>query len=69
VTSESNLRVRMKAARQARGITQKEAAAKARFSRRSWEAWEGGFKSPAPLYREKLEKFLRRIEAQANKTE
>ena len=64
MAEEKSLPGRIKAARQTLGLTQGQAAKKWGFSRRSLEAWEEGIKSPAPLYREKLLRALKRIEQQ-----
>ena len=62
MAEEGSLPQRIKAAREKLGLTQGEVAKRWGFSRRTLEAWEEGIKSPAPLYREKLERSLRRIE-------
>jgi DNA-binding transcriptional regulator YiaG len=64
MTSTASLPQRIKAAREILGLTQGEVAKRWGFSRRSLEAWEEGIKSPAPLYRQKLERNLRRIEGE-----
>lgn len=64
MAEEGSLPQRIKAAREKLGLTQAGVAKRWGFSRRSLEAWEEGVKSPAPLYREKLERNLRRIEQQ-----
>jgi DNA-binding transcriptional regulator YiaG len=62
MAEEGSLPQRIKAAREKLGLTQAGLAKRWGFSRRTLEAWEEGIKSPAPLYREKLERSLRRIE-------
>ena len=62
MAEEGSLPQRIKAAREKLGLTQAGLAKRWGFSRRTLEAWEEGVKSPAPLYREKLERNLRRIE-------
>ena len=62
MAEEGSLPQRIKAAREKLGLTQAGLANRWGFSRRTLEAWEEGVKSPAPLYREKLERSLRRIE-------
>jgi DNA-binding transcriptional regulator YiaG len=64
MAEERSLPQRIKAAREILRLTQGEVAKRWGFSRRSLEAWEEGVKFPAPLYREKLERNLRRIEGQ-----
>ena len=65
MSTNASLPERIKAARLAQGLSREQAAQRWGFSRRSLEAWEGGSKSPAPLYREKLEKALQRTEGKA----
>jgi DNA-binding transcriptional regulator YiaG len=62
MAEEGSLPQRIKAAREKLELTQAGVAKRWGFSRRTLEAWEEGVKSPAPLYREKLERSLRRIE-------
>jgi DNA-binding transcriptional regulator YiaG len=62
MAEEGSLPQRIKAAREKLGLTQAGLAKRWGFSRRTLEAWEEGIKSPAPRYREKLERSLRRIE-------
>jgi DNA-binding transcriptional regulator YiaG len=64
MAEERSLPERIKAARGVLGLTQAGVAKRWCFNRRSLEAWEEGIKSPAPLYREKLERSLRGIEQQ-----
>jgi ribosome-binding protein aMBF1 (putative translation factor) len=51
-------------ARQKAGLSQSEAARKWGFSYGLMSMWESGKRNPSGLYREKLERFLRRIEKQ-----
>ena len=67
MAEERSLPERIKAAREMLELTQREVAKRWGFSRRSLEAWEEGIKSPAPLYREKLERNLRRIEGEGQR--
>ena len=64
LAKEGTLSGRIKAARRALALSQSQAAKAWGFSKRTLEAWEQGVKSPARLYREKLERVLRRIEGQ-----
>ena len=64
MAKERTFSARIKAARRALSLSQSQAAKAWGFSKRTLEAWEQGVKSPARLYREKLERVLRRIEGQ-----
>ena len=56
--------VRIKAARQKAGLSQPKAAKAWGFSVDTLRCWEQEERNPAGLYRAKLEKVLKRIEAQ-----
>jgi DNA-binding transcriptional regulator YiaG len=55
---------RIIAARQKAGLSQAQAARKWGFSRGLMSMWESGQRNPSGLYRQRLERFLRRIEKQ-----
>jgi DNA-binding XRE family transcriptional regulator len=46
--------------RREQGLSRREAAKRAGLSWRTWEGWELGRSNPAGLYRERLEKILKR---------
>ena len=53
---------RMKAVRKKLGLSQAQAAQAWGFDLGTFQAWEQEYRNPAGLYREKLEKILRKIE-------
>jgi DNA-binding transcriptional regulator YiaG len=53
---------RMKAVRKKLGISQAEAAKEWGFDLGTFQAWEQEYRNPAGLYREKLERILKRLE-------
>lgn len=62
---EKSISERIKVARLKVGLSQTKAARRWGFGPRTLEAWEQGVRNPAGLYREKLERVLRRIEGRA----
>jgi transcriptional regulator with XRE-family HTH domain len=59
---EKSYAERLKAARARLGLTREQAAERWGFSLRTLEHYEQGGRSPRGLYRDKLERVLRRIE-------
>jgi DNA-binding XRE family transcriptional regulator len=58
---EKSFSQRIKDARQAAGLSQATAARKWGFRKQTLSAWEKGIRNPAGLYKEKLERVLRRV--------
>jgi DNA-binding transcriptional regulator YiaG len=59
---ERNIAERIKAARQSLGLSQSQAAKAWKLNTRTLQDWEQGARMPSGLYRERIERILRRIE-------
>ena len=64
-TTAAPLAARLKAARRRLHLTQAQAARRWGVNKRSLEGWELGDHAPLPVFRERLERALRRVEGTA----
>lgn len=56
----TELAAQLKAAREARGQTQEQAAHEVRVSFTTWSRWENGHHTPQGLYRKAAERYIRK---------
>jgi DNA-binding transcriptional regulator YiaG len=61
-TNAAPLAARLKAARRRLRLTQAQAARRWRVNKWNLEGWELGDHAPLPVFRERLERALRRVE-------